>query len=1055
MHFSKHIWSRVAGGIALFAVLLFGTATLLLILQQDRIVDKVLETFNGNFKGAIVIGDSDISPFANFPYVSIVLEDVQVYEDKADMFAPILDVTQVYLGFNIKAVLSGIFQVNLLRVNNGNFDIVRYSGGSLNLSNALSGKENVEKMRRDYNFELKRIELANLDIIHYDERTATHLEVYVQQAASGFKSTPGILEARLKSNLVLNLVRDGDSTILKRRHIAASTEIIYDKQAARLSIAPTLIRLNKGDINLQGTLGFAEGLDYDLELFGSYPNFDLLISFAPDQLVPALQEYENAGDIQFEATVVGQSTKDRAPAIYTEFRCDSAYFRNPASDKKLEQISFRGYFTNGADRNASTMEFVLENMSAKPESGTFMAGVRVANFEKPEIDMSVTSHFDLDFLAKFLNVKSVRELRGDVSLEMRFRDIIDLQNPERSLEEFSQSYYTQLEVEDLSFRLPGYPLLFDSIDIKATMEGNRAAIDYVYMNVGRSDITIRGEIDDLPAIVHQTADSVQADLFVFSSLLDIGQLQTGDTSSIAGGEKMHNMRLELAFRARADALTDFEYLPKGDFYIRNFFGKPEFYPHTFRQFDAHVVLGEEDLVIRQFTGSIDESTFVCDGLLYDYPVLLQDTVHGVLDMDFSLRSDRLRLHDLFSYKGKNYIPPDYRNEIIEDFVVYGNTQIYFEDSVQSVDVYFDQLSARAQVHEMPIRDIHGKVQLSQEALTLDQLAGRIGNTAVSANMHLYLGENDSVRAASNMFELQSPHFDFDELSNYASGEAGDAPESTDPDSLFNIYELPFTDMRFAFDMDTVRYHRHLITDLDAGLRMQKDHRLYVDTLRMYTAGGIVQIAGHFDGSDADSIYFYPNIRLQGVQLQELLYQFDNFGQDGIVSDNLRGRVSGVVGGAVRVYPNMVPDIEASDLTLDLVITDGEIRNYKPFLALDDYFKDKNLARVRFDTLSNRLYVQNGNLVLPRMTINSTLGYLDISGKQDMDLNMEYYFRIPFKMVSRAATHKLFGKKGNAMDSTQIDVIQHKSADKKIWYVNLKLEGTPDNYDVRLERKKEK
>ena len=103
---------------------------------------------------------------------------------------------------------------------------------------------------------------------------------------------------------------------------------------------------------------------------------------------------------------------------------------------------------------------------------------------------------------------------------MNFKDIVDLQNPEKSLEEFSQSYYTELDVNDLSFEIPGYPLPFDSIDIKATMNGNHANIEYFFLNVGNSDLTIRGEIDDLPAIVHQTTDEVNADLFIYSSLLN-------------------------------------------------------------------------------------------------------------------------------------------------------------------------------------------------------------------------------------------------------------------------------------------------------------------------------------------------------------------------------------------------------------------------------------------------------------------------------------------------------------------------------------------------------
>ena len=139
------------------------------------------------------------------------------------------------------------------------------------------------------------------------------------------------------------------------------------------------------------------------------------------------------------------------------------------------------------------------------------------------------------------------------------------------------------------------------------------------------------------------------------------------------------------------------------------------------------------------------------------------------------------------------------------------------------------------------------------------------------------------------------------------------------------------------------------------------------------------------------------------------------------------------------------------ITLDIV--NGELRNYKPMIALSEYFKDKNLSRVRFDTLTNNLLVSKGMIYIPSMTINSSLGFMDISGSQDLENNMEYYFRVPLKMVTRAARQKLFGKKGAISDSTQIDAIQYKNSAKKAWYLNIKLSGTPDEFDVSLGKKK--
>ncbi len=1047
-------WKRSILGVFITFLTIISIAIIILVWQQDRVVQNIVNGFNDDFQGAIVIGDTDISPFANFPFISVVIESVQVYEDKADMFAPILDVSHISLGFNFLALLRGNLKVNLLKIENGNFDIVRYNNGSLNLVNALTGDRKIKDIKDEYNIELQKIELANLDIIKFDERTNIHAETYIENATSRFKNADNTLMIGLESQLILNVINDEDSTIFKNKHFTAITELDYNKENGILTIHPSEIILKNGAFNIDGTINVLDDFDIDLNIHGNNPNFNLFIAFAPDELIPTLEQYENAGNIFFDATIKGKSLNGHLPAVSAEFGCDSAYFNNPVNNKKLEQIAFSGYYTNGKARNLSTMEFVLENVTAKPEAGTFFADLHITNFESPEIDMSVTSNFDLDFLAKFLNVTSLRNLDGDVSIRMNFKDIVDLQNPEKSLEEFSQSYYTELDVNDLSFEIPGYPLPFDSIDIKATMNGNHANIEYFFLNVGNSDLTIRGEIDDLPAIVHQTSDEVNANLFIYSSLLNIKELTSQDTINKKPiNEIINNLRLDLSFKTTAKALRNFQNLPVGDFFIKNFYGKLETYPHTLRKFNAHVIIGDEDIDIFEFTGKIDKSDFQYAGSIDNYPVLMGETSNGTIDLDFSLKSDLIRLEDIFAYGGESYVSEDYRNEEISDFDMYGNAQLCFEDSLKSTDIYFDQLNAKLKVHELEIDDVHGKFRFMDESIMLKAMTGVIGNTAFTANMNLFLGKNDSLRKSKNIVGLKAEMVDFDQLSNYSARHSDD--NKINPDSIFNIYKLPFADIEFNFEVDELRYHRHQIQNLKADFRIQKNHFIYIDALQLQTAGGELDISGYFDGSNPDKIYFYPEINIDKVNLDQLMWRFENFGQEEIVSENLQGKMSGSIKGKAHMHADLTPQMIGTEIQMTLEIINGQLKNYAPLNALSEYFKNKNLSIIRFDTLSNNLNITNGVITIPNMTINSSLGFMEISGTQDMNNHMEYYFRIPWKLATKSVRQKLFGKKETIADSSQIDIIQHKNTNKKTRYLNLKLIGNPDDYKVSLGRKKKK
>jgi hypothetical protein len=115
-----------------------------------------------------------------------------------------------------------------------------------------------------------------------------------------------------------------------------------------------------------------------------------------------------------------------------------------------------------------------------------------------------------------------------------------------------------------------------------------------------------------------------------------------------------------------------------------------------------------------------------------------------------------------------------------------------------------------------------------------------------------------------------------------------------------------------------------------------------------------------------------------------------------------------------------------------------------------YFSDRNLSNVRFDTLSNTCELKDGVLNIPRMNINSSLGFIELSGKQSLDLKMDYFIRIPLGLVTSVGFKSLFGGKNkNEVDPDQEDAIVYRDDNKRVRFVNVNMKGTPDDYKISL------
>jgi len=172
----------------------------------------------------------------------------------------------------------------------------------------------------------------------------------------------------------------------------------------------------------------------------------------------------------------------------------------------------------------------------------------------------------------------------------------------------------------------------------------------------------------------------------------------------------------------------------------------------------------------------------------------------------------------------------------------------------------------------------------------------------------------------------------------------------------------------------------------------------------------------------------------------------------MINENLKGEISGTIEGRFLVYPDLTPIIDQSDAKIALTVYDGSLVNFAPFLALSDFFSDKNLNRVRFDTLTNTFELKEGVLHIPRMNINSSLGFLEIAGRQSLDLDMNYEIRVPLSLVSQVGFRKLFGNRSrNEIDPEQEDAIVFRDNNRRVRFLNITMQGRPDDFRVSLGR----
>jgi hypothetical protein len=1053
----RRFWLRSLLFLIVVPCLLFSIIIGILYWKQKEVVQELVTTLNKDFNGHFEIKGSHISPFENFPYISIDLEGLVLYENENKLNDPILNIHDAYVGFNIWNIVSGNLEIKSILLTEGSINLVQHKDGSFNITEALAAKEKIEDPKEEFHLDLKSIILKDIDINKLNEANGMYFDLYINDAESNFKTSGDDVQMFLDSKFIITYIDNGDTTFIHDKHLDVHTEIDYVAKDEILEIVPSVIALEGSKFNMAGTIDFKDDMFLDLSFKGQKPNFDLLMAFAPEELTPTLKKYDNKGNVFFDGLILGKSINGHTPYIDAVFGCSEAFFKNNTNNKKLDKLNFTGHFTNGDKRDITTMEFSLMDFSAKPDAGEFSGDLYVVNFEEPEIDLKLVSDFQLEFLANFFNLEDLEDLSGGVELTMNFHDIIDLEHPEKSIEKLNESYFTELKINDLSFGVSDYHLPLKDLDVYAVMDGHEAKIEYFDLKIGTSDLHIDGSISDLPAILHHTNKKVETHLNISSTSLDLLELTSADKDTLKGiNEHLTDLTLGLSFLSSARDFTESPNLPIGEFFIDDFHAQLEHYPHYFHDFHADLIINESDMKLIDFSGMIDKSDFHFDLGLSNYDLWFQEHPKGDTKVEFNLISEMLQLEDLFSYGGENFVPEDYRHEEFDELKVHGYADLHFKETLYSTDFNLDKFEAKMKVHHLRFEDFNGRIHLEDNNLLIQDFNGKLGRSNFNLNGNLALGKDTLLQNVNNYIKLEAKKLDFDQLFAYEEPDHELATNPNEHEDVFNIYQVPFPNLKVDLDIADLNYHLYKIKDFKGEFRIQPNHYLYIDTLSMKAAGGQVKMNGYFNGSNPSLIYFSPNMKLENVNLDKLLVKFENFGQDYLVSENLHGNLSGDIWGKIHMHADMVPIIDDSEIHMDFNVLSGKLENFGPMEYLAEYFADKDVAKVIFDTLQNHIDLNNGVLNIPSMTVNTSLGFVEISGKQNLDYSYEYYLRVPWKMVTSAGASKLFGKKKDEkIDPNAEDEIIYLDKDKKVRYVNIQIIGDTEDYKIKLKKDKTK
>ncbi len=200
--------------------------------------------------------------------------------------------------------------------------------------------------------------------------------------------------------------------------------------------------------------------------------------------------------------------------------------------------------------------------------------------------------------------------------------------------------------------------------------------------------------------------------------------------------------------------------------------------------------------------------------------------------------------------------------------------------------------------------------------------------------------------------------------------------------------------------DHIVFDQFDATAFNSNILFRKDDWL-VNNISLSTAGGSLTAKGSVQQPGATRHDAKFTVAVKNVNVQKLFYGFNEFGQNGITSRNLRGNFTADAQVALGI--NNAGSVVANSMTgtVDFSLKNGSLVNYKPLENIKNFIlRNRDLSNVKFAELKNKLDIDRDKIHINRMEIQSNVLSMFVEGIYGLNGNSNILIQLPLSNLGK-------------------------------------------------------
>jgi len=362
-------------------------------------------------------------------------------------------------------------------------------------------------------------------------------------------------------------------------------------------------------------------------------------------------------------------------------------------------------------------------------------------------------------------------------------------------------------------------------------------------------------------------------------------------------------------------------------------------------------------------------------------------------------------------------------------------------------IALEDVMVRITENTVPFTGLNGTVVIDNDFWE-PSFSGAFGESDFSIsgsglNLLSFLIDREESLVASATF--RSNRMDLQEILDQIPGSDAKHLPDDDPEKKSSISFPDRLNLRLGFIINEFSKNRFEAQNVRGTIQYESP-LLYIDSLIMQTMEGTLRgrlgMAQNMEGA----IFTNVDASLYNLDIQQLFYAFNSFGQTQLTHEHLKGSITGTSvfsSDFDSTFTIQTPSILSES---NITILDGELNGYSPIMALSSFIEVEELQNISFETLENTIVIRENQINIPVMDIQSNALNLSASGTHGFDNRYDY--RLKLKLS------ELLYSKARKSRSSEFEIATDEE-DTRTLFLKVFNEGSGVSVEMDRERTAQK